>query len=162
MKKGFIIAILLALAAHAQVNVPYDSVYPPANTSQGIQRYSDFPLDNIHILRLQEASHTLGGNVSSLQGEQRVFQERQQQELSQMRSEIQNFERSMLAQLHQLQRAVEDEPVPPTIEIPAPVNNGYSPGLVALLGVNIFLLIVVIILIFWLREQYPTHKEQKE
>lgn len=169
MKKRVLLAITLAITlatlflsqVQAQVNVPYDSVYPPADTSKGIKRYSDFPLDNIHILRLQEASKTLGGNVSSLQEEQKKFQEQQQQEISQMRSDIRSFEQSMIAQLNQLQKSMQKDEVKPVLEVPAP-SEKYSPSVIALLGVNIILLLVVIILILWIRERYKTHKEETE
>src|SRR3990167_6075580 len=65
MKNGVLFVLLLASIAFAQVNVPYDSTYPNA-PGMGITRYSDFPLDNIHILRLQEAASSLGGNVTLL------------------------------------------------------------------------------------------------
>jgi len=160
MKKGLLLVfVLLAVTVSAQVNVPYDSTFPPADGS-GVTRYSDFPLDNIHILRLQEASQTLGQNVSALQGSQAEFQSQQQQELAQMRASLDSFERSMLLQVGALQNQIAGVNASPAPSLEYPIGTAqFPPAVIALLGINVFLLIVVIILIFWLREQYYVHRE---
>jgi len=166
MKKR-IVLILLLLATLAYAQMPYDSVYPNASSDM-ITRYSNMPLDNIHILRIQEASRNLGGNVSLLRGDLRTYEEKhsadqikQAQELSQLKSNMDGFQRTVLVQLSGLQTNLErmsgKATATPEINYPAQVN--LPPYVIFLIGLNIFLLIIVIILIFWLREQYYVHKE---
>ncbi|MBI4146545.1 hypothetical protein HY489_04360 [Candidatus Woesearchaeota archaeon] len=171
MVKRLLLFVLLAVSVVAQANVPYDSQYPSISTdqvgNQNIQRFSDFPLDNIHILRLQEAATSLGGNVSLLRTDLQKYQQDNQQqqslqaeELSRLRGSMDVFQRSTLAQVSGLQSAIEElskkADSRPSLEVPAPI---FPPYLVILLGLNVVLLILVIILIFWLREQYYVHKE---
>lgn len=167
MKKGVLLVLLLASFVSAQVNVPYDSVYPEAPANK-ITRFSDFPLDNIHILRLQEAATSLGGNVSILKDDLEQYNAGHKQaqaqldsKLSSLQSNMEQFQRTVLAQLSSMQNSM--GPVSglavaaPQVQVPA--QTSFPPTLVALLGLNVFLLLVVIILIFWLREQYYSHKE---
>lgn len=179
MKRGYLlIVLLLAVGVTAQVNVPYDSVYPSVNTSEGITRFSDFPLDNIHILRLQEAATSLGGNVSQLQLEQARHLQDQEQELQDLKLTMRAFQLSVLNELQQMRGEIRKElsnvtvpsvtgavevdtlpspPPPPVIEQEA---TTFPTSFIALLGLNVLLLIIVIILIFWLREQYQTHEKK--
>lgn len=154
MKRGLLILLLLAAVACAS----------------SIPRYNDFPLDNIHILRLQEASRSLGGNVSELKVQQQVYHEQQQKNLADLRANMRAFQTSMLSQMNQIRNTVKNASITaavPVETIPAPPpppviekEEGIPPYFIALLGLNIFLLIVVIILIFWLREQYQTHEKK--
>lgn len=167
MKKGVLFVLLLASIAFAQVNVPYDSTYPNA-PAMGITRYSDFPLDNIHILRLQEAATSLGGNVSLLKADleqynagHKASQAQLDMKLSSIQAAMDQFQRTVLAQLSSMQNSRDSisglAVASPDVQVPA--QTSFPPTLVALLGLNVFLLLVVIILIFWLREQYYVHKE---
>lgn len=148
------LALLLATAVFAQQNLI-------TNTSGEIKRYSDFPLDNIHILRLQDAAISLGGNVTELRNENRVWQEQRTNEISQLQGQMDSFQRSMLANVVQIQSTVDaianKVDARPSLEAPAQIR--FPTYIVFLLGFNILLLIVIVILIFWLREQYYVHRE---
>jgi len=154
-KRLLLLALLLATVVSAQ-----DGIKAAAPE---IPRYTDFPLDNIHILRLQEASVSLGGNVSELRSENKAWQEQRSGEISQIQGAFDSFQRSMLAQVSQLQSTVEglerkvDGMQRPALEIPAEIR--FPPYMIILLGANIFLLVLIVILIFWLREQYYVHRE---
>ena len=129
-----------------------------------IPRYSDFPLDNIHILRLQEASRSLGGNVSEMKQELEQFRQEQNSQMLDIRTTVDSFQRSSAAQLAELRALIDEfgkkvEQIPSGPRFEAPTEIKFPPYLVALLGITIFLLVVVIILIFWLREQYYVHRE---
>ena len=167
-KSGFLIFLFCSLSVFAQVNVPYDSTYPNA-PGMGITRYSDFPLDNIHILRLQEAASSLGGNVTLLKtdlakydAEHKSAQRSLDQKLSSLESNIDAFQRTVLAQLSSLQTAMDGKAIQAPPEVQSPVEITLPPYMLVLLGLNVFLLFLVIILIFWLREQYYVHKETHE
>jgi len=123
--------------------------------TKGILRTSNFPLDNVHILRLQEASMSLSKNVSSMHQELQDFQVEQSKVLSGLRSGMEQLQRSVGDKISGMQTVVESIPAP---QVQAPVEIKLPSYLMVLLGVNIFLLILVIVLIFWLREQYFTHK----
>ena len=172
-KRLVLLILLLCTAASAQVlyDRPYDSVYPAVSSDQvgnkTIQRFSDFPLDNIHILRLQDASLALGANVSLMgndlrgyEAEQSRVQLEQGRELSQLRNSFDTFERSVLAQLGAMQNSMTEIKAGtenrPELQVPAAT---FPPYVIILLGLNVFLLVLVIILIFWLREQYYVHRE---
>ncbi len=155
MKKRLVLlALLLATAVFAQNNLD-------SNYTKTIPRYDDFPLDNIHIVRLQQAASALGGNVSALQGELRSYEEQRSREMSEMRGSLDSFQRSILAQVAALQNSVDSLSGrainPPEVAVPAEIK--FPPYMLVLLGANIFLLVIVIILIFWLREQYYVHRE---
>ncbi len=154
MKKGVLLLLLLATAVFAQSGIKT----APEN---GVQRYSDFPLDNIHILRLQEAAASLGGNVTQLREENKAWQEQRSNEISQMQGSMDSFQRSMLANVAQIQSTVDaiakKVDARPSLEMAAQVK--FPTYIIFLLGLNIFLLIVIVILIFWLREQYYVHRE---
>ena len=151
MKKRLVFVVMLLLATGVLA----------ANDT--IPRYDDFPLDNIHILRLQEAATSLGGNVSELRQEMEAFQEKRTGEISELRGSLDSFQRSVIAQVASLQSSVQSlensvgKLQRPQIEVPAEIK--FPPYLIILLGFNVFLLILVIILIFWLREQYYVHRE---
>ncbi len=155
MKKRLVLlALLLATAVFAQNNLD-------SNYTKTIPRYDDFPLDNIHIVRLQQAASALGGNVSALQGELRAYEEQRSREMSEIRGSLDSFQRSIIAQVAQLQNSVDGlsgrAVSPPEVAVPAEIK--FPPYMLVLLGVNIFLLVIVIVLIFWLREQYYVHRE---
>lgn len=173
MQKRFALLFFLSVTlAQAQVlyDMPYDGTYPSVSSNQvgntSIPRFSNFPLDNIHILRLQEASLALGNNVSLIrqdlknyEAENMRMRQEQWRELSQMRTDFETFERSVLAQLGAMQNRISQvgqQQAAPQLQVPAAT---FPPYLIVLLGANIFLLVVVIILIFWLREQYYVHRE---
>lgn len=172
-KRLVLIVLLLCSIASAQVlyDREYDSTYPAVSSDQvgnkTIQRFSDFPLDNIHILRLQDASLALGANVSlvrqdlkNYQVEQSRVQLEQGRELAQLSNNFDTFERSVLAQLGAMQNSLTDIKAGtqnrPDLQVPAAT---FPPYVIILLGLNVFLLVLVIILIFWLREQYYVHRE---
>jgi len=130
-----------------------------------IPRYTDFPLDNIHIVRLQEAASSLENNVQKIEEGLRADQERQSAQLSELRGNIDSFQRSVLANIAALQNSidtlsarVDGRPVP-EYAVPAPTTPQFPAYLVLLLSLTVFLLVIVIILIFWLREQYYVHRE---
>jgi len=155
MKKRIVLLLLLlATTAFAQENIVSD--YTP-----GIPRYTDFPLDNIHILRLQDAAKSLGGNVSELRETVERMEERRSGEISELQGSLESFQRSMIAQVASVKDSVDRLSTrvekPPQFEMAAEVK--YPTYLIVLLGVNIFLLLLVIILILWLREQYYVHRE---
>jgi len=170
MQKRLVLFVLL-LSSIASAQVLYDSTYPAVTSDQvgnnTIPRFSDFPLDNIHILRLQEAATSLGGNVSILrtdlqgyQAEQSKVQLDQGRQLTQLSTSFDTFERSTLAQLGAMQNSLATLTArndnPPQLQVPA---ANFPPYVIILLGLNVFLLVLVIILIFWLREQYYVHRE---
>jgi len=146
-----LVFVLLALSVVAQ-----DDPVP-------IPRYSDFPLDNIHILRLQAASEAIAQNVSSLEHQIADFKQVQTQELSQMRRAFEEYQRTQLGQMKALREQVESasgRPAPPREEVPA---TQYPPALITLLSVNVVLLLVAIVLIIYLRGRYSAHtKFRKE
>lgn len=133
-----------------------------------IPEYHDFPLDNIHILRLQDAAKALGGNVSLLKNDLAQYEEQRSAEYRELKDSVREFESRVLTQMQGMQAAIDEvdgrDPVPvPQVQVPAPAEDDQNTYMVILMGVNIFLLILVIILIFWLREQYhQKHKHMKE
>ena len=155
-KRLLLLALLLATVVSAQSGIKSASI-------DEIVRYSDFPLDNIHILKLQEASVSLGGNVSELRNENKAWQEQRSQEISQIQGALDSFQRSMLAQVGQMQSTIDrlEKSVAsqsrPSLEVPSVIR--FPPYMIVLLGANIFLLVLIVILIFWLREQYYVHRE---
>jgi hypothetical protein len=155
MKKGVLLLLLLVTSVFAAENL-YSNY-----TKEVIPRYTDFPLDNIHILRLQEAAVSLGGNVTELREQNKEWQELRSNEISQLQGQMDSFQRSMLANVAQIQSTVDaianKVDASPQLEMPAEVK--FPPYVIALLGANIFLLVVIVILIFWLREQYYVHRE---
>ena len=159
MKKSvlFVVIVLLATAAFAAENLE-------SNFTKTTPRYDDFPLDNIHILRLQDAATSLGGNVSELRQMVEKMEERRSGEISQLSGNIDSFQRSMIAQVSSLQNSIESlegriDKLSPSPEFAVPAEIKFPPYMIILLGVNVFLLVLVIILIFWLREQYYVHRE---
>lgn len=153
-KRILLLVLLLATAVYAQSGIK--------STVEGsIPRYSDFPLDNIHILRLQEAATSLGGNVTELRNENQAYQEHRSNEISQLQGSMDSFQRSTIAQVSQIQSTVDaiakKVDARPSLESPAQIS--FPPYLIVLLAANIFLLIIIIVLIFWLREQYYVHRE---
>jgi len=157
MKKGLLILLVLTTAVFAQNNLESDY-------QKTIPRYNDFPLDNIHIVRLQQASSSLSNNVSALNKDMRDFEERHITSLSELRGNLDSFQRSMIAQVSAVQNSIEGlsnrlDEVSPRPELAVPAEIRFPPYMIILLGLNVFLLVVVIILIFWLREQYYVHRE---
>ncbi|HLF55163.1 MAG TPA: hypothetical protein VI612_05600 [Candidatus Nanoarchaeia archaeon] len=152
MKKGLLLVVLLATIAYGEVIESNFSTIP---------RYSDFPLDNIHILRLQEASTSLGGNVSEMRQMLATFKDEQNAQMAEVRSTMDSLQRSMSERIAGMQSAVDSfsqrAGVAPAFAVPAEIT--FPPYLFVLLGANIFLLVLIIILIFWLREQYYVHRE---
>ncbi len=155
------VALLLATAVFAQNNLE-------SNFTKTIPRYDDFPLDNIHILRLQDAAVSLGGNVSALKEEVSVYQEERSREIVELSGIVDNFQRSLIAQVSSLESSVDrlsdrvDNRISglaanPELEVPASTN--FPPYMAILLGANIVLFVIIIILIVWLREQYYVHRE---
>jgi len=150
-----LLVLLLATVVFAQDNIEDDYV---ASTP----RYNDFPLDNIHILRLQDAAKSLGGNVSELKEEVKKIEQRRSDEISRLEGSIDSLQRSIIAQVAGVQQSVDgiskriDKGRP---ELASPAELRLPPYMMVLLGVNVFLLVLVIILIFWLREQYYVHRE---
>ncbi|MBS3125102.1 hypothetical protein J4211_02515 [Candidatus Woesearchaeota archaeon] len=149
MKKRIVLFLLL-LVASAFADVPYDSTYLPANTSQNTV-YSDFPLDNIHILRLQEASMALGKNVSVLHDELANYQEHQSNQISGMQASIDSLQRSLQTQVRSLQSTVQQ------LEVPAPlvVEPNPTPLHLLLLSNLILFGIVIVLLIAVHRKPLP-------
>ncbi len=149
MKKRllFVVMLLLATSVFAQQNVQ-----------------SNISLDNVHILRLQDAAASLGGNVTELKNEVARYQEQRSQEISNLQASIDSFQRSVTAQVGAMQGSVDGlssriDKISPRPELAVPAEIKFPPYLIILLGVNVFLLVLVIILIFWLREQYYVHRE---
>lgn len=127
-----------------------------------IPRYSDFPLDNIHILRLQAASEAIAKNVSSLEHQIADFKQTQSRELSGMRRAFEDYQRTQVGQMKALQERMESlnvRGVPPQQQVPAPQ---YPRMLVVLLSVNVVLLLVAIVLIIYLRGRYSAHTKFKK
>lgn len=118
--------------------------------------FSDIPLDNVHILRLQEAAASLGGNVTELKESMQEWQTSRSGEIQALRSDMAQFQVSIQSQITELKDQIKNLPHP---EAPASVKIGLPPYILALLAVNVVLLIIVILLIFWLREQYYVHRE---
>jgi hypothetical protein len=159
MKKSvlFVVIVLLATGVFAAENLE-------SNYTKTIPRYSDFPLDNIHILRLQDAAVSLGGNVSELRSTVEQMEERRSGEISLLTGSLDSFQRSMIAQVAALQNSIESledriDSISPRPELSVPADIRFPPYMLVLLGANVFLLVIVIILIFWLREQYYVHRE---
>ncbi len=148
MKKRFLLfVLLLATSVFAQQNIQ-----------------SNISLDNVHILRLQEAAVSLGGNVTELKNEVARYQEQRSQEISNLQASMDSFQRTVTAQVGAMQGSVDGlssriDKISPRPELAVPAEIKFPPYLIVLLGVNVFLLVLVIILIFWLREQYYVHRE---
>ncbi len=132
--------LLLVFSTIVFADVPYDSVYPEVNTSNKtkIPRFQDFPLDNIHILRLQEASMSLGRNVSEIQARLAEYEQQQSNQISGMQTSIDNLHREIQARTSTLQNLINN--------IPTPEKPSNTPFLFLLIS-NIILFIVVIILL---------------
>ncbi len=139
LKRVIVLCILCASMVFAQQNV-----------------FSDIPLDNIHILRLQEAAANLGGNVTELRESMQEWQTERSGEVQALRSDMAQFQVSLQSQITELKDQVKNLPHP---EAPSSVQVGLPPYVLVLLAVNVVLLIIVILLIFWLREQYYVHRE---
>ena len=153
MKKSVLLVVIvfLATAVFAAENLE-------SNFTKTIPRYDDFPLDNIHILRLQEAATSLGGNVTEMKTEIQTMEERRSGEIAQLTGSIDSFQRSIIAQVASLQNSIQSlegriDKLSPAPEIAVPAEIKFPPYMIILLGVNIFLLVLVIILIFWLRDR---------
>lgn len=120
--------------------------------------FSDIPLDNVHILRLQDAAANLGGNVSALRESMQEWQNQRSGEIQSLRSDMAQFQVSVQSQITELKDEIKNIEHPET-QYPSTAEIGLPPYVIALLAVNVVLLILVIILIFWLREQYFVHRE---
>lgn len=152
MKKGLLILLLLSTVVLAQ------------QEATPIPRYSDFPLDNIHILRLQEAAASISDNVSTLQEEIADFKVAQTEELKQMQGTLTDFKRTQTTQLANLQEQMTEleERIgrQPRTEVP---ESRIPSTVVTLLSVNILMLFIVILLVLYLRGKYTDYlKARKE
>jgi Sec-independent protein translocase protein TatA len=141
LKRVIVLCILCASIVFAQQNI-----------------FSDIPLDNVHILRLQEAAANLGGNVTELKESMQEWQTERAGEIQSLRSDMAQFQVSLQSQITELKDQVKNMPHPEA-QYPATAQIGLPPYVIALLAVNVILLILVIMLIFWLREQYFVHRE---
>lgn len=148
MYTGMLKRVLILLALCASFAVAQQNVY------------SDIPLDNIHILRLQAASAELGGNVTLLRESMEEWQEERSGEIQSLRSDLAQFQVSIQQQISDVRTRL-DNAQSSEIQYAAPPQTtiGLPPYVIILLAVNVILLIIVIILIFWLREQYYVHRE---
>lgn len=159
-KRVLLLILVLATAVSAGQNIGGEA------NQRAIPEYHDFPLDNIHILRLQDAARQLGGNVSLLKNDLAQYEAERAQEAQQLKSSVDSFEQRVMLQMQGMQAAIDEvarevNEQPPPVQVPAPAEESNKQKyLMILLGVNVFLLLLVIILIFWLREQY--HKKPKE
>jgi hypothetical protein len=120
--------------------------------------FSDIPLDNVHILRLQEAAANLGGNVTELRESMQDWQTQRSGEIQSLRSDMAQFQVSIQSQITEVKDQIKNIEHPEA-QYPAKAEIGLPSYVIALLAVNVVLLILVIILIFWLREQYFVHRE---
>lgn len=121
--------------------------------------WSDISLDNVHILRLQDAAKELGGNVTLLRESMNEWQAQREADVQALRSDMAQFQVSMQSQITELKDQIKNMPHPETQYAASTTQVGLPPYVLALLAVNVVLLIIVIILIFWLREQYFVHRE---
>src|SRR4030042_5110829 len=122
MKKGLLILLLLVTVVCAQEPIP---------------RYSDFPLDNIHILRLQGASEAIAQNVSALEHMITDFKQVQTTELQSIRKTMDDFKQIQSMQLMNMQEqvtAISNNIGAPRTEIP---QARFPPILITLLSVNV-------------------------
>ncbi|GEM_PF-2179510 len=163
-KRTLLLVLLLATVVCAGNNIETDY-------QKTTPRYHDFPLDNIHILRLQDAATSLGGNVSELKKEMMDFQKKRSGEIEQLKESMDDMQRGVTAQVASLQNSIDQMGTrfdhaterisgAQTVqikEIQVPADTEEPPYLMILLGANLLLLIFVIILIFWLKSHY-THK----
>lgn len=153
MKKGLLILLFLI-----SMSVAYAQAEPVP-----IPRYSDFPLDNIHILRLQDASAAIAENVSLLEMTIEDFTMTQTEELTSMRKTLENFKRTQTSQLvgieERLMQLEGKTGVGPRTEIP---QSRFPPMLITLLSVNVLMLFIVIILIIYLRGKYVDYVHAKK
>lgn len=151
MKKGLLILLLLSTVVLAQ------------QEATPIPRYTDFPLDNIHILRLQEAAESISDNVSTLQAEIAGFKTAQTEELKQMHNALNEFKRIQTTQLAGLQEQMNDlqERIgrQPRTEVP---ESRIPSTVVTLLSVNILMLFIVILLVLYLRGKYTDYLKAKK
>ncbi len=147
-KRLLVVFLLLATSVFAQQNLP-------SNYEDVIPRYNDFPLDNIHILRLQDAAVSLGGNVTEMKVELIRFETQHSEEIQAMRAEVRALDEKLTSQMLGLQNAVQG--TRPDMQMPASFK--FPSYVIALLSLNLFLLVVLIGLVFWLREQYFSHKD---
>jgi len=144
LKRVLILCILCAAMVFAQQNV-----------------YSDIPLDNVHILRLQAAADELGGNVTLLRESMEEWQTQRAGDVQALRSDVAQFQVSIQSQIADIKNQIANLEGP-SGQYPASASLsevGLPSYVIVLLAANIVLLIIVIILIFWLREQYFVHRE---
>lgn len=140
----FLLFILLLLPAVFAVEQPTP-----------IPRYSDFPLDNIHILRLQDAAKSIASNVSMLEDEIIDFKITQTEQLNAFRKTLEEYNRMHSQQFRSLEEKLTQTQVSPPETVETPQAEKKVPATVyTLLSVNVLILVIVIILIFYLRSEY--------
>jgi len=155
MKKGLIIGVLLLIL---NISLCYGAENLKSDYQKAIPEYHDFPLDNIHILRLQDAATSLGGNVSELRKTVEEMEARRSGEIAQLENSIKTFENKITAQVVAVQGAVEN------IETPAPEITVTEPEFPMYIGlllmINIGLLAFIIIILFWLHMRKTPEKDE--
>lgn len=155
-KRLVVIVLLLSLAAFAAENLESD--FEP-----GIPRYHDFPLDNIHILRLQDAASALGGNVSLLKNDLHTYETQRSREIQELRDSVNRVEGRLMSQIQGMQAAIDVAAQNrPNVDVPAPPQQGMPVYLVVLIGINIFLLLIIAVLVVFLLEQHRKQKPKKD
>ena len=120
-------------------------------------RYNDFPLDNIHILRLQEASRSLGSNVSLMREDLRLFEQQQIREVQNLQTSIAAVEQSLRTQI----AAVQNDVQAVSREVRTLQNGGEinvnaadTPEYILFfLGFITLLVLIVIMLLIWSAEK---------
>src|SRR3990172_7746478 len=135
-KRLLLLVVMLSTAVFAAENLE-------SNYTKTIPRYDDFPLDNIHILRLQDAAVSLGGNVSELRETVEQMEERRSGEISLLTGSLDSFQRSMIAQVAALQNSIESledriDKISPSPEMSVPAEIRFPPYMLVLLGANVF------------------------
>ncbi len=149
MKKRLLIAVFALLIVIAVSAQGIESDY----NASTIPRYTDFPLDNVHILRLQEASKSLGGNVSELKEEMLQFQEKRSEEIAKLENQVSELKTTLNSQVREIKIGVDElSDKQPEIEMPASANTKTPDYVIFLAIINIVLVALIIILFVMLKK----------
>lgn len=156
---GIVVALLVLCAAvvHAQIY----------GTSTGITRQNYMPTEgiihferqeNLTVLSLQRLD-ALENKISDFQGQVsalRTIMENQRVDFSTQLQGINRGLEGLRTEITTIKQGLRE--IPPQLEKPQPI---VPPTSLLMLGLaNLFLLVVVIVLIFWLKAQYATVKKE--
>jgi len=149
----FTLGVLLLAQLVIGESVFGNSALDQTNETRGTPQYHDFPLDNIHILRLQEASRSLNDNVTSLKNDLFGYQEVQTRELAGLEARMTSMQTDVLSQLRAIQSLLHNSQQQNAPQIQYPATISIPPHLSMLLIFNTVLILFVLAALFWFKEQ---------